>query len=190
MSITLEVESGTGKSNANAFITLQAAKKYFDGRKRDYTSEAFGSTTTEREEALKAAIVRATDYLSESFLWQGHRVKGRQHRDSAQALAWPRQGVTDREGHSVSDDSLPKELKHATAELAWFELTNPHKLQPVFIPHDRITTMRAGSASVEFDTARSDADGARPVLRIVRDLIGQFLAHGTRSRLVGTAVRA
>lgn len=148
---------------------------------------------------LEQAIVRATFYLSESFHWKGYRTFGRNNTardgDHFQALAWPRFGVYDRESAYIPSSgpgSIPRALKWATAEVAFYELENPHGLQPVYQENQRIQQVKAGSASVTYDTSRVSAFGARPRLLAITDLIGEFLATGSGvggNALVGQAVR-
>lgn len=192
------VETGEGLVNATSFITLAFFKQYCDDRGRDYAAHT--------DAAIEQAIVRGTFYLSESFRWKGVRKNLRNDVDGYQALAWPRYGVYDREGtfygtegyvdgHGygfgvyVADDSVPREVQWATCEAALYELANPNGLQPSYIAHDRVKMERAGPVAVTYDTSRQDAWGARPVLLVVMDLIGQFVSSQGGNRLSGVAVR-
>lgn len=180
--MALTVEDGTGLTTSDALISLAWLKSYHDARGNDYS--AYSDT------ALEQAIVRATDYLSESFAWQGYKLHERGYAGGEQALAWPRTGVVDRNGYSVASDEVPSEVQKAAAEIALYEAGTPGGMQPVYTPHSRVKSERVGPLAVEYDLSRGDADGARPVLLVVRDLIGQFLAVGAGNRLSGSAVRA
>lgn len=179
--MAITVEDGTGKTTADAFISVAYAKSYFAARGRTYT----GVYT---DAQIETAIVRATDYLSESFRWAGFKVKGRNYPTGEQALAWPRTDVVDRDGYSVAYTTVPVEVQRATAEVAWYELANPGAMAATYTPHGRVKSRRVGPIAVEYDLGRRDASGARPVILAVRDLIGPFLKSGT-SRIVGGAVR-
>ncbi len=191
----LIVEDGTGREDANAFISHVYALQYWVERgrgtvpgKTDHPSSfadddplLVGQTSYVAAQ-IDAAIVRATQYLSESFRWKGYRTYGRNSTrdgvDHFQALAWPRYGVYDREGAYVpnsGEGSIPRRLKWATAEAAFYELENPSALQPAYTAHDRVKMEKAGPVAVTYDTSRQDAYGARPVLLLVQDLIGEFL---------------
>src|SRR4051812_4464605 len=86
--MSLILEDGTGLANADTFASLAAFEAYWDQRGFDYSSYD--------DDAIEAALRRASSYLSNSFSWAGYRVKGR-----AQALAWPRFDVVDSEGWGV-----------------------------------------------------------------------------------------
>ena len=190
------LENGTGLPNSNAFVTYNGAgapvpawmidaATYWADRGRTLPSTA-------DESSVEAAIVRGTFYLSESFHWKGLRRNGRQDRDGFQALAWPRYGVVDREGHNVDEDQIPREVMWATCEAAYQELTEPHSLvSPTHNQNNVIKSVTAGSARVEYATDQVSVTYARPQLVAIRDLIGPFLAAGTSGGgyLVGRAVR-
>lgn len=180
--MAITVENGTGLTNADALISLVYFKEYHDARGNDYSAYA--------DAALEKAIVRATDFMSESHHWAGYKLKERGHQDGEQALAWPRTYVVDRNGYSVDIDVVPTEVQKATAEVALYEAGTPGGMQPTYVAHDRVKSEKVGPLATEYDLSRKDAEGARPVLLIVRDLIGQFLAKGANNRLAGTAVRA
>ena len=168
MSTDLIVEDGTGRTDANAFVSLEFFARYCQERGRSLTPY----TQTEHCQS----IIRATEYLSESFHWKGIRKNGRNDSDGYQALAWPRYGLYDRENNWVSSDSIPREIQWATCEAAYYELANPDALQPAYTPHDRPKMLKAGSVAITYDTSRKDAWGARPTLLILQDLVGEFLS--------------
>lgn len=180
--MALTVEDGTGLTGADAFISLVYFKAYADKRGRSYA--AYTDTQIEQ------AIVRATDYMSESFNWAGFKLKERGNSDGEQALAWPRTYVADRNGYDLADDIVPSEVERATAEVALYEMANPNGMQPAYVAHDRVKMEKVASIAVQYDLSRTDAEGARPVLLIVRDLIGQFLDNRGGSRLSGRTMRA
>jgi len=179
--MAIVVEDGTGLTNADAFISLAWLKEYHDARGNDYSAYT--------DAALEQAIVRATDFISESHHWAGYKIKERGHQDGEQALAWPRSYVVDRNGYSVANDEVPTEIKKATAEVAIYEAGTPGGMQPTYVAHDRVKSERVGPLATEFDLSNRSAEGARPVLLVVRDLIGQFLARGAGNRLAGSVVR-
>lgn len=206
--MALKVEDGTGKPDANALTSRDEALKYWLERGRAHADIAGyslgpmgGLNSRDPADAAKdarvdEAIIRASFYLSESFHWNGRRTFGRNStRDGEerfQALSWPRYGVYDREGAYVpssGEGSIPRALKWATAEVAFYELENPHGLQPVYQQNKTIEMVKAGSASVKFDTGKVNAAGARPRLLVIMDLIGEFVAVGAGNSMVGTAVR-
>ena len=179
MSITLIDEDGTGLPNANALINLAYLKAYLDERGVDHSAYT--------DEQLKAGIVRGTDFMSESLPWMGFKLKYRGS-STPQSLAWPRSFVYDKNGVDVANDEVPVEVQKATAEVSWYETQNPRAMQPSYIPHSRRKSVKVGPISVTYDTSSKAAQGARPVLLAVGDLIGSFLKTGV-SKLSGSAAR-
>mgnify|MGYP000069454126 FL=1 len=98
------VEDGTGKTNANAYCTAAFAADYHAAR---------GNAAWDAVEDADAAIVRATDYLTQVYgqRWQGIRKTG------TQALDWPRYDVVI-DGYAVDSTVIPDAVKNACAELA------------------------------------------------------------------------
>lgn len=198
--MALVVEDGSGVYNANAFITLQFFRDYCDERGMDH------STFT--DDKINAAIVRATMYLSESFRYKGQRTKIRNYEDPTrtQALEWPRVGVVDdrdvdadygefdgyRTGYGygvlIPNDVIPRELKWATAEVAFYELQNQGAFTPAHRGQQVVKSEKVGPLSVTYETGQNVAANARPVLPYVLDLIGPFLAVGYHAA-TGMAVR-
>ena len=189
---TLVVEDGTGLANANSFIS----QSYFE----IYSSERGRDLSPYSDENKITALIRASEYLSESFNWKGIRKKGRNYEDGTefQALAWPRYGVTDDDGFYVPDDEIPREVQWATAEAAFYEIEDPSALRPAYIAHNRARMIKAGSVAITYDTSTTSQNiyGTRPVLLSVIDLISKFLksgagsgSGGASSGLTGRALR-
>lgn len=181
--MTLVVEDGTGLYNANSFLSLADFKTYCGDRGYDI------STYTDAE--MEAALVRATQHLSEGYHWKGHRRKPRDYEDPTQdqALEWPRIGVVDGDGYSVPDDVIPRGIKWATAEEAFYELQNPGAFAPAHTSNNVVKTEKVGPMSVTYDTSKTSAWGARPEMVLVKDLISEFLEVGVGNPMVGKSVR-
>ncbi len=174
--MSIIVEDGTGLSTANAFITLIFFKAYCDERGNDYSDYT--------DDELNEAIIRGNFFLSNSFNWAGYRVQGRD-----QALAFPRSGLVDHEDYAVPSDEVPTELQQATAECALREAATVGALTPDYTPSERLEAVKVGPLNVKYDMSRLDAESARPIMLIVRDLIGPFLTQGSGSRLQGEVTR-
>jgi hypothetical protein len=194
------VETGQGLSDATAFITVVEAKEYWDDRGLDHSSYTDGQ--------IQAAIIRATMYLSESFHWKGYRTKQRDYEDPtmSQSLEWPRVGVVDDSQNRVSggyrqgdygsgfgilvpDDVIPRQLKWATAEVAYYELSNPGAFAPAHQSNRVAKTERVGPLSVTYETSSNSSANARPILPTVTDLIGEFLETDSGTALSGMTLR-
>lgn len=179
--MTLTVEDGTGLTNADAFVSLAGFKAHCDARGTDYSAYS--------DAKLEQAIVRATDFLSESHSWKGYKVNARGASGGEQSLAWPRYGVTDGGGYAVASTSVPWEIERATYEVAAAEMANPGTMQPVYIGSERVRREKIGPIETEYDVSDTSAQAARPVLLAVRDLIGGLLESGGGSWLAGESYR-
>jgi hypothetical protein len=173
--MALVVEDGTGLATAESFGAVAGADAYHSDR---------GNTDwTGTDEVKEQALRRASTFLSEGFAWKSWPVNGRD-----QGLAFPRAVFTDNNGYTVS--GLPKEIVLATYEIALRELVTPGAMTPDYTPSERLASASVGPISVSYDLSRTDAESARPVLLIVKGIIGPLLAGGGGSRLVGNSNRA
>lgn len=107
--MAIEVEDGTGKANAESYISVSDADTYFTAR-----GNATWAALTEA--AKEQALRKATDYMQAEYdlRWAGERV------GDTQALSWPRYSVPRRDV-SVSywdSDIVPTIVVRACAELA------------------------------------------------------------------------
>lgn len=174
--MALTVEDGTGLADADALISLAYADSYH--------SDRGNSTWTGTDADKEAAIRRASFFLTNSFNWEGYRLNGR-----SQSLAWPRTYVTDYEGNSVPSDEVPTEVQQACAEAALRELVDAGSLTPDYTPSERVKSEKFGPVAFEYDMSQPSAEASRPIMLIVRDLIGQFLANDGGSQIFGRVSR-
>ena len=113
--MALIVEDGTGKTDAESYISVADADTYFTNR-GNATWAAL--STAQKEQSLR----KATDYMQATYglRWDGIRVS------TAQALDWPRAYVEVKQataGYSTLpgyyvDNAVPAVVAHACAELA------------------------------------------------------------------------
>ncbi|MCB1116086.1 MAG: hypothetical protein KDK71_06410 [Chlamydiia bacterium] len=171
MAITLIVEDGTGKDDANALVSLNDAKAYWDGRGTSYVSFT--------DDALSGAIVRASAFLGAAYQWRGDKINGR-----AQTMPWPRSGVTDRDGYDVADNEVPREIIAACCEIALFEATTPGGMNPSVVLAEKVTSEQVGAIRIEYANLFSSASASRPVLLIVSDLVDQFVDNAVGFELL------
>jgi hypothetical protein len=104
--MAIVVEDGTGKSDAESYISVADA----DTRHSNLGNTAWASlATATKEQNLR----NATNYMIQKYrtLWQGSRVL------STQALDWPRYYVTV-DGFDVDYDTVPTDIANACADLA------------------------------------------------------------------------
>lgn len=129
--MTLTVETGAGLSNADAYAAIATVDAYATAR----ALTAWTGADTVKE----AAIREATVYLDTSYAWKGAI------EEETQALAWPREGVTDREGREVT--GLPQRVVDACCELAVMKITAALVTSRT---EAEIQAVQAGSVSVTY----------------------------------------
>lgn len=104
--MALSVETGSGLSDANAYVSVAEVDTY--AAARNITAWATASTAQK-----EAAIIEATFYLDSKFIFLGAQTS------AAQALSWPRAGAADiYGGQAIPSNALPISLKRACMELA------------------------------------------------------------------------
>jgi hypothetical protein len=101
MPISIVVEDGTGKTDANAYVSVASARAYAEARGKD-------DVLPEDDDDVAALIVQSTDYL-ETLPWKGTRTT------TTQALAFPRCGVVI-DGQCLADDVIPVRLTTAQSQ--------------------------------------------------------------------------
>jgi hypothetical protein len=172
MALTLVVEDGTAKSDANTYISLNDAETYMEGRLHTTTWD--GETDANKN----AALVQATRILDRYVNWMGYKS------DQDQALAWPRWGIcwdgsgqywtcsdlwlVDERVHSVGSDSVPQEIKDAQCELALHLLGSDTQAVPDTAGFKSIEV--EGAVSLEIDKKDRTATIPMHVWRMVQHL--------------------
>jgi hypothetical protein len=175
--MALIVETGTGSASSDSFVSVVDCDNYHS----DLGNAAWTGTQADKEAALR----RATAYVSTGFTFTGKRTNGR-----SQALAWPRTGVTDREGVEIADDEVPYEVVDATCEAALFEIATPNGLLPTVVMMDNIKTDKVGDVSTTYQDAPKSADEARPILSKLETLMADLLASPNGSGATTFLARA
>ena len=160
--MALVTEDGTGKSDAESFISVEDADDYFEAR--GITNWGEKLSTTEKEQALR----RGTDYLEATYgdRWKGERVT------ADQALSWPRYGVC-QNGFDVASDVVPVAVQRACAEMAIRAAAG--ELSPDL--GAQVKSEQVGPIAVTY------ADGARQQVRYqaVDNLLAGLLSGGGQS---------
>jgi hypothetical protein len=130
--VTLTVEDGTGLSGANSYVDWDYIETYAEAR--GWTDWAAAT-----DDAKEIAILSATIYLDASYSWKGAIAA------ETQALAWPREGVRDREGREIT--GVPQRIKDACCELARMNITAALVTSRT---EAEIASVQAGSVSVTY----------------------------------------
>lgn len=97
------VEDGSGKTNANSYVSVADADQY-------HLNRANSEWAALSETLRQSYLVRATDYVDQRF---GERWVGLRGSDT-QALDWPRSCVV-----GVEPDAIPVKLMYAVCEYAF-----------------------------------------------------------------------
>ena len=139
VSLTATAKSAT----ANTYLSLTDANSYLDGTPNDDTWDA--ASDDQKNRALKSS----TDRL-EQVEWVSTVT------DTDQRLAWPRLGITDRDGREFSDDAIPRPIEEATAELARRIIDGSYTSDDTGL--EGFASVGVGSISV---TPRSSRKGAK-----------------------------
>jgi len=143
--MALVVEDGTGKEDAEAYISVTDADAYFAARGNAVWADL---TTGQKEQALRAGA----DYMGGQYglRWKGSRVT------ADQALDWPRVGVI-ANGFEVDSDIVPEAVRRANAEFA----VRASAGDLLADQGAQVKSERVGPIAVEY------ADGARQGTRYV-----------------------
>lgn len=106
--MALVVEDGTGKADAESYGSLTDFKLWADGRGRVYTA-------IYADAAIEAALREGFQYINVHRRYKGYIAS-----TSAQVGAFPREGLTDWDGRTVT--GVPQRVIWANFELAWSRL--------------------------------------------------------------------
>lgn len=156
--MTLVVEDGTGKSDAESYISVANTDLYHE--KFDH-SNWIGSTVIK-----EAALRKATQYLDGKYqsVYPGNRI------DTDQALGWPRVGATYLDGMEILDTVVPIEIINATAELALKSLSG--ELETDITKQDRAIKERVDIIEIVYAPGTSSSTVYKSIMTILSRLIG------------------
>lgn len=124
-------------TTSNSYVTIAEADALLDDR--PYATAWTASANT--DDAKTRSLITATRILDEQFSWRG--VASSQ----AQPLGWPRTGVYDRIGASVT--GVPDEIKLATALMA-LALTVSNRIDSAQQSGGEISSVSIGDISVDY----------------------------------------
>lgn len=156
--MALTPEDGTGKSDADSYISQAAATTYFAAHGAPAAWTALSS------DAKDAALRYATVTLDGTFDFSANGTVV----SSSQALAWPRYGASDEEGRYVDGASVPARIKDATCELALSHLTSA--LNATVSRGGAVRREKVGPLEVEYEPGAQTDASVLIVGRLVRGL--------------------
>ena len=164
--MALEIEDGSGKSNAQCYISASDCGTYLTSM--GHADFAAASTTVQ-----EAALLRAMRYLEGNYRlrWCGQKAS------SDQRLSWPRSGVTDEDGYAVDDDEIPEILKNALCEAAYREFLTTDTMDADLERGGQIKFEKIGPIQTEYqDDARGDTS-----YPTIEKMLAPYLASGSNS---------
>jgi len=108
--MSLVVEDGSGKSNADSYVTLEGCDEYHASMGN--TAWVVDNEDADNIAARETAIRKATAFIDRKY---NGRFLGRRQ-GTSQALMWPRWNAIDEDGFVIED--VPDAVKYATCEAA------------------------------------------------------------------------
>ncbi|MGA0564166.1 DnaT-like ssDNA-binding protein [Ancylobacter sp. VNQ12] len=173
--MALIVEDGTGKADAESYVSVSDCAAY---------ALAHGwAFDPEPEYAAEQALRRATTWIDATYRsrFTGRRTNGRK-----QALEWPRVDAHDKQcpPDYIESDEVPQEIVDACCEAAIRERAEPGLLSPDLERGGDVRRLKAGSVEVEFGASASVGTKFSAIDNV---LVGLLTAYSPYS---GRAVRA
>lgn len=165
-----------GASDADSYIDVDAFKTYACNMGFDIADK----TDPQIEQALR----RGTRWIDTTY---GSRFVGTPT-TATQALEWPRTGATWR-GSELPDDAIPSQVKNATSEAAWRELTTPGSLSPDYVAAERVVREKVGELEVQYSDKITSASDVLPVVSVIDGILAGLL-NAKGSVLFGSVARA
>lgn len=136
---------------------------------------------------VDSALQVASEWLDGKYetSFSGLRAAGRD-----QERAWPRTGAHDREGYSLPDNEIPREIVAAIYQAAFRHLTTPGQLSVDFTPAKYKSARVEGAVAVEYATYTYAADVQTQFAVIDAILAPILTGGGSGSSLSGDVARA
>lgn len=146
-----------GSNIANSYVSVADADIYFS---QSVGNTAWPTSSSEKE----AALIEATRILDSHFNWVGSIA------DNVQALRWPRINAYDIDNRAISPISIPKLVKDATCNLAYFLIQSGGLNQT----QSDLKGLKLGPIDLKFNEGQSVIGVPKYVIKSVQS-IGQYL---------------
>lgn len=153
--MSLVVEDGTAKANAESYCSVADADTY----NAAVGNASWAATVTATKEA---ALRKATRYIDGTYTFSGFKQTGEQ------ALQWPRIGA-ERSGWLINEGSVPNQVRDACAELAFQSLTTD--LAATGAPGGSVIREKVDVLEVEYTPGGSGLTIFRAAEQLLRDLV-------------------
>lgn len=144
----LTVETGTGASDSNSYVSEEEFAEYLGSRGLTNTAD------------LSVLLLKAMDYL-ETLDYLGSKYS------ETQALQWPRYSVYI-DGYSIPSTTIPNELKLAQMRLA-YEIDQGN--DPLSTIERKVKREKVGPVEVEYSESSASSDILRSVNKMIRKLL-------------------
>lgn len=180
--MAISVETGTGSSNSESYVSIADANAY--ALARGLAFPIAGDDEALAEQALR----RSTTWLDATYggYFSGTRLNGR-----SQGLQWPRTSAYDNSDTPIllPDDDVPVEIINATIEAAIREKTIPGGLSEDVTP-GKIQEEVAVSGAVSVKYAKGGGvSGQRPIVVVIDDILSSLISVKRGAALFGTSER-
>jgi len=147
------IEDGSGREDADSFISVEEADAYHQRRGNEYWIAASAANK-------EAALVRACDYIEQGYSRLLHGARS----TSWQRLSFPRYGIED-----LRYDEIPRWIKEAQCEAALLEIRQQGCLSESWSEGGSLASEREG------EVARSYREGQETIRKYPS--IYRILAH-------------
>lgn len=165
----MALDATIGGTSSDSYTTVAAADAYHATTLNATVWDAADTAT--KEKGLKMA----TRLFDQRIDWVGSKF------EDAQALRWPRSGVTDLDGYSVGTDEIPTAITEATAEFAKRLIDTDTTGQA---EGKGVASLKAGSVALTFDKT----DTADVLPDIVSEMLRGWGTIHARSKFGTVAV--
>lgn len=163
MALVFTVEDGTGLSNSNSYVSVEYADDYLQANMHVWPT--WDALSVAEKEYL---LIWATRYLDQRVRWNGVKTV----LDSA--LRWPRTGVRDADGNMIDPNTIPPQLKEATAEMARFLLESDRSAER---PQDGLESIKVDVIELVFNSEYR-LPTAPEQIRLILSGLGYMVGNG------------
>lgn len=165
------IQAQAGHVDANSYVDVAYADSFFNS--------SIGNDSWPASLELKeAALIEATRILDSQFAWIGDIAT------PEQSLRWPRLNVYDVDGRIVDSASIPKLLKDATCNLAYYLLQNGGLNQSA----SGLKGLKVGPIDMKFNDNKTVIGVPKFVVMNLKS-IGQFQGYVDGSIYAVNAIR-
>ena len=164
--------SDAGSITANSYVSIADADVFFS----QSVSNAAWPTSEPKKEA---ALVEATRILDSQFDWIG------QIANPVQALRWPRLDAYDMDGRMIASTVIPKLIKEATCNLAYFLIQNGGLNQT----QSDLKGLKLGPIDLKFNEGQSVIGVPKYIVKSLQSL-GQYQGYVEGSVYSVNAIRS